>query len=119
MDRKKAIDTTHRDRILFGLKSHLHMIRLPGTFFLILAEAHGVLTGPAESRTVGLPRETAADCDEYQANGAADRCVGPIARSEHAGIAIDVELLANGAIHKKSRTDITGGCLHSVEVEAL
>ena len=93
------------------------MIRLPGTFFLVLAEAHGVLTRPAKGGTICISGEPAADGDKYQANGPADRCIRPIAWSEHTGIAIDVELLANGTIHEKSRTDITGGRLNSVEVK--
>src|SRR4030095_11393550 len=116
--RKKSIDTTHGDRTFFRLESHLDMIRLPGTSFLVLAEAHGVLTRPAKGRTVGIAGENAADRDEDPANGPADSCVGPIARSEHTGITVDIELLTNGAIHEKRRTDITGGCLNPVEGEA-
>src|SRR3990172_9718027 len=85
VDRQKTVDAEYRHRALFRLKTELDVIRLPGAFLLILAEAHGVFSRPAEGGAVRFSREAAADGDENQAYGAADGRVGAKAGAENAG----------------------------------
>src|SRR5713226_8067051 len=92
--RQESIDPTGGHCALLGLESHLDVIRLPGAFLLVLSETHGVLAGPAKSRTVSFAGKSSTHGDEYQANRAPDGCIRSIARAEYPGVTVDVKLLS-------------------------
>ena len=97
VNRQKTVDAEHRHGAVFRFETELDVVRLPRTLFLIFAEAHGVLARPTERRTIGVARITAADRDENQTHRPSDRRVGAKAGTEHAGVAIDIELLFESA----------------------
>src|SRR3990172_104994 len=117
MNRQEAVDAEDCHRAFLRLKAKLDMVGLPGAILLVLAEAHGVFSRPAESRTVRVAWITAANRDENQPYRAADGRVGTKARSEHTRVAIDVELFSNRSVEQERRADVAGGRLHAVKIE--
>src|SRR5215207_5753003 len=117
MNWQEAIDAEDGHGTVISFETHFDVIRLPRAFLLIFTEAHGVLARPAEGRPISVAGKTSADGDEYQANRAADGGVCSKTRTEHAGVAIDVERGPDRTVEKQRRTDVAGGCLHAVKIE--
>ena len=114
----EAVDAAYGHRALLGPVASAHVVGLPGAPLLVLAEAEGVFAGPAEGGAVGVAGVAAADGDEDEADGAADGGVGAVTRAEHAGVAVDAQLVPDRAVDQQRRPHVSGGGLDAVEVEA-
>src|ERR1041384_2414129 len=90
MNRQKPIDAEYGHGAFVTLETKLHVIRFPGTFFLVFTETHRVLAGPAESRPIGFPGIPTADGNKDQANSASDGGIRAKPGTENTGIAVDI-----------------------------
>src|SRR5262245_9841639 len=66
---------------------------------LVLADAVGVLGGIAEGAFVEVGRASAANVEHDEANGAADRGIGPVSGAEGIGAAVHANRARNRTVN--------------------
>src|SRR3972149_7988030 len=64
-----------------------------------------------------ISRESPANGNKNQTDGAPDGGVGPIARTKDTRIAVDINLFSNRPVDEERRTYITGRRLHPIKIE--
>ena len=113
------VAAVHADCALLPFIAVLNVQRFPRADLLVLANAIGVFAGVAHGRFVDFSGLGAADIDHDEPQRPANRGVRSPARAEHAGGAIDIELVANRAVDNKQGRGGMRRALHPVQVRPL
>ena len=108
------------DRALLRPESPLHVQRRPGAVFLILGEAEGILPRVTDRAAVEGSGKRPDHVAHDEADGPADRRVGPPARSQEVVPRVDVQLAGNRSVdqHEDGRAS-RAGCGAVVSVSGV